>query len=70
MLDHYTMQVIGHPSLEPHPEIVNDAEECEVEQIVNCKQCYRKLHYLVSGLGTTAYPRAGSQLEISRIFMN
>jgi len=46
-LDQYTLPVVGQPSSEPHPVIVDDGEEWEVEQILDSKQRYRKLHYLI-----------------------
>jgi hypothetical protein len=36
-LDHYTPPVIGQPSLQPNPVIVDDSEEWEVEQILDSK---------------------------------
>jgi len=45
-LDHYTPPVVGQPSWETHPVIVDDLEEWEVEQILDSKQRYWKLHYL------------------------
>jgi hypothetical protein len=45
-LDLYTPPVIGQPSSEPHPVIVDDLEEWEVERILDSKQHHRKLHYL------------------------
>jgi hypothetical protein len=45
-LDHYTPPVIGQPSTEPHPVIVDDWEEWEVERILDSKQHHWKLHYL------------------------
>jgi hypothetical protein len=50
-LDHYTPPVVGQPSSEPHPVIVEDSEEWEVERILDSKQLYRKLHYLVRWAG-------------------
>jgi hypothetical protein len=50
-LDHYTPPVVGQPSSEPHPVIVDDSEEWEVERILDSKQRYRKLHYLVQWAG-------------------
>jgi len=50
-LDHYTPPVIGQPSSEPHQVIVDDSEEWEVERIIDSKQRYRKLHYLVQWAG-------------------
>jgi hypothetical protein len=46
-LDHYTPPVVGQPSSEPHTAIVEDSEEWKVEQILDSKQHYRKLHYLI-----------------------
>ena len=50
-LDHYTPPVVGQPSSEPHPVIVDDSEEWEVERILDSKQRHRKLHYLVQWAG-------------------
>jgi hypothetical protein len=50
-LDHYTPPVVEQPSSEPHPVIVNDSEKWEVERILDSKQRYRKLHYLVQWAG-------------------
>ena len=50
-LDHYTPPVVGQPSSEPHPVIVDDSEEWEVERILDSKQRYWKLHYLIQWAG-------------------
>jgi len=50
-LDHYSPLVVGQPSSEPHPLIVYDLEEWEVERILDSKQRYRKLHYLFHWAG-------------------
>jgi len=50
-LDHYKAPVVGQPFSEPHPVIVDDLEEWEGEQIVDCKQRYRNLHYLIQRPG-------------------
>jgi len=50
-LDHYTPPVVGQPSPERHPVIVDDSEEWEVERILDSKQRYRKLHYLIQWAG-------------------
>jgi len=46
-LDHYTPPVVEQPSSELHPVIVDNSEKWEVEWILDSKQHYRKLHYLV-----------------------
>jgi hypothetical protein len=46
-LHHYTLPVVGEPSSEPHPVMVQDSEEWEVEWIFDSEQGYQKLHYLV-----------------------
>jgi len=46
-LDHYTPPVVGQPSSEPYPGIVDDSEEWEVEQILDSKQHYQTQHYLM-----------------------
>jgi len=50
-LDHYTPPVVGQPSLEPHPVIVDDSEEWEIELILHFKHRYWKLHYLIQWAG-------------------
>jgi len=50
-LDHHTPPVVGQPSSEPHPVIVHDPEQWEVERTLDAKQRYRKLHYLVQSAG-------------------
>jgi hypothetical protein len=50
-LDHYTPPVVGQQSSEPHPVIVDNSEEWAVERIVDSKQRYRKIHYLVQWAG-------------------
>jgi len=50
-LDHYTLPVIGQPSSEPHPVIVDDSEEWEVKWILDYKQPNRKLHYHIQWAG-------------------
>jgi hypothetical protein len=47
LLEHYTPPVIGQPSSEQHQGIVDDSEEWDVERILDSKQCYRKLDYLI-----------------------
>jgi hypothetical protein len=51
LLDRYTPPTIGQPSSEPHPVIVDDSEEWEVDQILDSKRRYWKLHYLVQWAG-------------------
>jgi hypothetical protein len=46
-LEHYTPPVVGQPSSESHPEIVNDSEEWQVERILDSEHRYRKLYYLI-----------------------
>ena len=46
-LDHYTPQVVGQTSSEPHPVIVNDLEEWEVKQILDSNLYYPMLHNLI-----------------------
>ena len=50
-LDHNKQPVAGQPASEPHPVIVDDSEELEVERILDFKRRYRKLHYLVQWAG-------------------
>jgi hypothetical protein len=50
-LDHYPPPVVGQPSSEPHTVIVDYSEEWVVERILDSKQRYRKLHYLVRWAG-------------------
>jgi hypothetical protein len=50
-LDHYTPPVVGQPSLQPHPVIVDVSVEWEVELIFDFKQRTRKLHYLIQWAG-------------------
>jgi hypothetical protein len=51
LLDRYTPPTIGQPPSEPHPVIVDDSEEWEVDRILDSKRRYRKLHYLVQWAG-------------------
>jgi len=37
-LDHYTTPVIGQPSSEPYPVILDDSEQWEVKQIIDSLQ--------------------------------
>jgi len=46
-LDHYTPPVGGQPSSEQHPVIFDDSEEWEVELILDSKQRYWKLQYVI-----------------------
>jgi hypothetical protein len=57
---HYTPPVVGQPSSEPHPVIIDDSEEWEVEQILDSMQRYRKLHYLIQWAG---YNHIGTSWE-------
>jgi hypothetical protein len=50
-LDHYTPPTIGQPTWEPHPVIVNDSEELEVDRILDSKRRYGKIHNLVQWAG-------------------
>jgi hypothetical protein len=51
-LDRYTPPVTGQPQSEPNPIIVDDLkEEWEVDLILDSKQRYRMLHYLVQRAG-------------------
>jgi len=50
-LDHYTPLVVGQPSLESHPVIGDDSEECKVELILDTTQPYQMLHYLIQWAG-------------------
>jgi len=47
LLDCYTPPVGGQLSSEPHPIIVEQTEEWEVDRILDSRRRYRKLHYLV-----------------------
>ena len=51
LLDHYIPQVGGHPPTELHPMRVEETEESEVNHILDSRQRYRKLHYLVHWAG-------------------
>jgi len=46
-LNHYTPPVVEQPSSKLRAVNVDDLEELEVEQILDSKQRYRKLHYLI-----------------------
>jgi hypothetical protein len=50
-LDHNTLPVVGQQPSVPHLVIVDDSEECEVEQILDSNLCYQKLHYLIQWAG-------------------
>jgi len=51
LLDRYTPPTIGQPSTEPHPVIVDNWEEWELDRILDSKRRYRKLHYLIQWAG-------------------
>jgi hypothetical protein len=52
LLDRYSPAIIGQPSSEPQPTIVDDSGyEWEIERILDSTQRYRKLHYLVQWAG-------------------
>jgi len=51
LLDLYTPPVGGQPSSEPHPMIVEETEEWEVDRRLGSRRRYRKLHYLVQWAG-------------------
>jgi hypothetical protein len=63
-LDHYTPPVGREPCSEPHPVIVNDSEQWEVEQIPDSKQCYQKLHYIVHLAGYNQMRTSREPFEI------
>jgi hypothetical protein len=46
-----TPPTTGQPSSEPHPVIVDDSDEWEVDQILDSKRRYGTLHYLVQQAG-------------------
>jgi len=50
-LDQYTPQVTGLPPNEPLPMMVDDSEEWDVDSILDSKQRYLTLHYLVRWAG-------------------
>jgi len=62
-LDHYTRLVVGQPSSEPHPVTVDSLEEWDVEQVLDSKQHYRKLHYLVQWAGSSNIRRSREPVE-------
>ena len=62
-LDHYTPPVVGQPSSEPHPAIVDDSDACEVELILASTQRYCKLHYLVQWAGYRHIRTSGEPFE-------
>jgi hypothetical protein len=47
LLDRYTPPTAGQPQSEPQPTVVDDSDEWEVDRILDSKQRYRMLHYLV-----------------------
>jgi hypothetical protein len=47
LLDPYTPPAKGQPSQDPHPMIVEDKEEWEVDRILDSSRCDRRLHFLV-----------------------
>ena len=51
LFDPYPPPVAGQPSSEPHPMIVNESEEWEVDSILDSRRCYWKLHFLVQWAG-------------------
>jgi hypothetical protein len=63
-LDHYTPPVIGQPSSEPHPVIVDDLGEWAVQWILDTKLHYRRLHYLIQRAGYNNIRTSWELLEI------
>ena len=51
LLDRYTPSVRGQPSSEPHPFLVEQTVEWEVDQILGCKRRYGKMQYLTKWAG-------------------
>ena len=51
LLDRYTQPVGRQPSSEPHPVIVDETEEWEVDHILDSRRRYCKLHYLIHRAG-------------------
>jgi hypothetical protein len=53
LLDRYIPPVAGQPVSEPYSVVVDDSaeEQWEIEQLLESKLCYRKLHYLVQWAG-------------------
>jgi hypothetical protein len=51
LLDRYTPPTAGQPPSEPQPTVVDDSDEWQVDQILDSKRRYRKLHYLVQWAG-------------------
>jgi hypothetical protein len=43
----YTPPVVGQLSSKPHPMMVEEREECEVDCILGSRRCNRKLPYLI-----------------------
>jgi len=51
LLDRYTSLTSGDPPSGPQRKIVEDSDEWEVDQILDCKRRYRKFRYLVQWAG-------------------
>jgi hypothetical protein len=51
LLSRYTPVTDGQSVVEQQPMIIDDSDEWEVDQILDSKQRYRKLHYLVQWVG-------------------
>jgi len=47
LLDRYTPPTAGQPPAEPQQTVVDDSDEWKVDQILDSKRHYGKLHYLV-----------------------
>jgi hypothetical protein len=47
LLDHYTPPIAGQRASQPQPTVVDDSDEWDVGEILDAKQRYQKLHYLV-----------------------
>jgi hypothetical protein len=51
VLDRYTLLGRGQPPSAPHPMIMAETVECEVDRILDSRWRYQKLHYIVQWAG-------------------
>jgi hypothetical protein len=51
LLDHYSPPTVGQPQSETQLTIIDNSDQWEVNQILDSKRHYRKLHYLVQWAG-------------------
>lgn len=63
LLDRYTHGTASQQPAEPQPKIVHDSDEWDIDQVLNSKRLYRKLHYLVQYAGFSYRETSWEPLE-------